>query len=199
MDFSEVVKFHGHVCPGLTMGFRAATLVMNRMELSRSDDEELVAIVENKSCAVDAIQVITGCTLGKGNLILRDYGKQVYSFIRRGDGESLRLAVKWQPPAEDEETAGAWQRYMAAERTPEVMARIKKSKSRKIKAIQEAADDDLFSIGPAVEPLPPKARVFPSLTCALCGEKVMAPRIITNNGQDICRPCLEAKNSTPAV
>ncbi|HFQ82251.1 MAG TPA: formylmethanofuran dehydrogenase [Desulfobacterales bacterium] len=199
MDFSEVVKFHGHVCPGLTLGFRAATLVMNRMELSRSDDEELVAIVENNSCAVDAIQVVTGCTLGKGNLILRDYGKQVYTFIRRGDGESLRLAVKWQPPTEDAETARAWQSYMAAERTAEVMTLIKKSKNRKIRAIQEAADTDLFKVGKAIEPLPPKAQVFPSLICALCGEKVMAPKIITQNGKSLCRPCLEAKNPTTAL
>jgi len=98
VDFEEVVRFHGHVCPGLAMGFRAASLAVQELASLRAGDEELVAIVENTSCAVDAIQMVSGCTAGKGNLIFRDYGKQVYTFIRRADGAALRLALRWTPP-----------------------------------------------------------------------------------------------------
>ncbi len=38
-------------------------------------------------CGVDAIQVLTGCTYGKGNLIHRDLGKMAFSFYRRTDGK----------------------------------------------------------------------------------------------------------------
>jgi formylmethanofuran dehydrogenase subunit E len=39
-----------------------ALLATNRFK-DRSKGEELVAIVENRSCAIDTIQVINGCTV----------------------------------------------------------------------------------------------------------------------------------------
>ena len=45
--------------------------------------EEVVCITENDACGVDAVQVITGCTMGKGNLIYRGTGKMVFSFFNR--------------------------------------------------------------------------------------------------------------------
>ena len=82
MTFAEVVSFHGHACPGLAFGYRVAEVALQELG-DKAEDEELVAVVENNSCAVDAIQVMAGCTFGKGNLIFKDYGKQVYTFIRR--------------------------------------------------------------------------------------------------------------------
>ena len=54
-NFEEAVRFHGHACPGLALGFRAAEIGLAELGLGRSRDEELVAICENRSCAVDAI------------------------------------------------------------------------------------------------------------------------------------------------
>ncbi len=194
MDFAEVVRFHGHVCPGLALGFRTAELAVKRMNLQRSDDEELVAIVENNSCAVDAIQMVTGCTFGKGNLIFRDYGKQVYTFIKRGSGESLRVAVKWQPPKEDEETSVAWKKYMAGNRDGDVCKIIKQSKANKVKFILSATFDDLFNEGDAQVSLPAKAQIYSTEICNQCGEKVMAPKIIAcDDGKSRCIPCKEKK------
>ena len=93
IPFSEVTKFHGHSCPGTAIGYRAGDVAIHELLSSRADDEELVAIVENDSCSVDAIQVITGCTFGKGNLIFKDYGKNVYTFVNRNTGETLRLSL----------------------------------------------------------------------------------------------------------
>ncbi|MDA8106647.1 MAG: FmdE family protein, partial [Nitrospiraceae bacterium] len=96
--YDEVVEFHGHSCPGLALGYRVSLRVLREFK-GRAEDEELVAIVENNSCAVDAIQAMTGCTFGKGNLIFRDYGKQVYTFLRRPSGKSIRISVDWKRPA----------------------------------------------------------------------------------------------------
>jgi formylmethanofuran dehydrogenase subunit E len=49
-----------------------ATAAMESLEMFRAKDEELVAIVENDACGVDALQCVAGCTLGKGNLLFRD-------------------------------------------------------------------------------------------------------------------------------
>ncbi|NLZ28705.1 MAG: formylmethanofuran dehydrogenase, partial [Firmicutes bacterium] len=78
--WEKAVAFHGHECIGLARGFRVAEAALKQLEADRDIDEEILAIVENDSCAVDAIQFITGCTLGKGNLIFHDHGKPVYTF-----------------------------------------------------------------------------------------------------------------------
>ncbi|MHB8919271.1 MAG: FmdE family protein, partial [Desulfocucumaceae bacterium] len=93
--WERVCEFHGHVCPGLAIGFRAATLALKKMDFSRSVDEELIAIVENNACGVDAVQVLAGCTFGKGNLFFLDHGKQVYTFARRSHGKAVRVAVRY--------------------------------------------------------------------------------------------------------
>ena len=80
-DLRDAIQFHGHLCPGLALGYRVAKAALRELGADRPHDEELVAIVENDSCAADAVQYITGCTFGKGNLIFSDFGKHVYTFF----------------------------------------------------------------------------------------------------------------------
>ena len=63
MKYSEIVRFHGHECPGIAIGYRMACAGMEVLKSFRAEDEELVAIVENDACGVDALQCVTGCTL----------------------------------------------------------------------------------------------------------------------------------------
>ena len=91
-DLREAIQFHGHLCPGLALGYRVAKAALRELKAERPRDEELVAIVENDSCAADAIQFITGATFGKGNLIFRDYGKHVYTFFNRRTNHGVRIS-----------------------------------------------------------------------------------------------------------
>ena len=59
----------------------------------RSEDEEIVAIVENDACSADAVQVITGCTFGKGNFIHKDYGKMALTLLSRNTGRGVRILL----------------------------------------------------------------------------------------------------------
>ena len=93
-DLQRVEDFHGHFCGGILIGYRAAKEGLRRLKASRAEDEELVAIVENDSCAADAVQVITGCTFGKGNFVFRDHGKHAYTFALRPSGRAVRLSRK---------------------------------------------------------------------------------------------------------
>ena len=190
MNFDDVVKFHGHACPGLALGFRAAELALKEFG-DRAGDEELVAVVENDSCAVDAIQVLCGCTFGKGNLIFRDYGKQVYTFFKRPQGEALRIAVKWQPAPDDPETAVMWQRYSAGDRSPAVTAVVQDRKAGKMQDILAADDAELFEVRRVEPPIPGTAMIYKSISCAGCGEKVMEPRAREVDGQILCIPCAD--------
>lgn len=186
--FEEVVQFHGHVCPGLAFGFRVAQMALEFFG-GRSRDEELVAIVENRSCAVDAIQVVTGCTFGKGNLLLREYGKQVYTFLSRLEGVGLRVSVVWAPPPEDEETAACWRQFSAGDCSPELMRKIRAHKGKKVQAILQADAAELFAIHEVREDLPEQARVYPSIRCSRCGEKVMSPKAVSLGNELLCPPC----------
>ncbi len=187
MKFADVVKFHGHACPGLAFGFRVSKVALR--ETGRARDEELVAVVENNSCAVDAIQVVTGCTFGKGNLIFEDYGKQVYTFIKRPTGEAVRIAVIWKAPAEDEQTTKMWKRFDQGDRSKEVMQAIKARKATKMKGILAAEPEELFDIRHLTVQVPEPARVFPSLRCSVCNEKIMEPMARIIEDKIYCIPC----------
>jgi formylmethanofuran dehydrogenase subunit E len=186
----DVAEFHGHVCPGLAIGYRVARFALEKLG-PKAEDEELVAVVENDSCAVDAVQVLTGCTFGKGNLIYRDYGKQVYTFMKRPAGEALRVSVEWVSPEETEEEKEAWERYMKGDRPEEVLGVVHRRKSRKIEAIMKAGEEDLFNVAWQKAELPPEARIYRSVRCGLCGEKVMEPRARLREGKTVCIPCFE--------
>jgi formylmethanofuran dehydrogenase subunit E len=191
-SFEEVVGFHGHSCPGLALGYRVARAALREMKRnSISEDEELVAIVENNSCAVDAIQVVSGCTFGKGNLIFRDYGKQAYTFLMRPSGEALRISIDFTAPEETEEEKGMWKRYSRGDRSPEVIKAVQNRKAKKTKAILDAAEDELLKVIRVSISLPPEAKLYQSISCTGCGEKVAEPKARLKDGKIVCIPCFE--------
>ena len=79
--WKKAVAFHGHECPSLAIGVRASQLVLAKFAANRAEDEELVCVTENDACGVDGIQVMLGCTMGKGNLIFRPTGKKGLQFF----------------------------------------------------------------------------------------------------------------------
>lgn len=188
--YDDVVAFHGHSCPGLALGYRAGLRALKELGLDRgSSDEEIVAIVENDSCAVDAIQVLTGCTFGKGNLIFKDYGKQVYTIVKRPSGEGVRISIDYTPPQETEEEKGAWRRYMNGDRSEEVLKIVHSRKARKVQAILDASDDEIMKVKRIrIEP-PQEAPIYNSVRCENCGEKVAEPRARLRDGRIVCIPC----------
>lgn len=192
MKFDEVVKFHGHSCPGLALGYRVALVALEELNIKkRSEDEEIICIVENDSCAVDSIQFITGCTFGKGNLIFKDYGKQVYIFIDRKKGKAIRISVDFEFKESNKEKE-IWKKFIEGDRTPEVVNFITKRKAEKIKQILKARKENLFKITyPDITP-PKQARIFKSLRCENCSEKVAEAKARLLDGKTLCIPCFES-------
>jgi formylmethanofuran dehydrogenase subunit E len=74
------------------MGYRMTKAALDHLSIERAGDEELVAIVENDACGTDAVQFLSGCTFGKGNLIFKDYGKMVCTFYNRKSGKAIRIS-----------------------------------------------------------------------------------------------------------
>jgi formylmethanofuran dehydrogenase subunit E len=187
----QTIKFHGHSCPGLALGIRAAELALAK--LGRATDEEIVAVVETDMCGVDAVQFLTGCTFGKGNLIHLDYGKNAFTFYRRSDGKGFRIVTKRGTPQYQDDELSALRKKMLKEKlTPEEQDKMKKGKAARIEWIMDADPQDLFEVNPVQGPIPKKARILQSLPCEACGELTMESRTRRYLGQTLCIPCFEA-------
>jgi len=195
-DIKPCIKFHGHLCPGLVYGYLVAKAAINLLELERSVDEEVVAICENDSCAVDALQILLGTSTGKGNLILRDYGKNVYTILNRTRRKSYRFSrTKSFDYTGDSPTE--FNRLDAAitdgSATPQQQWRQKLLKSVDLLS---KPFDDVFTTKEVPCDIPPLAPIARSEACALCGEMTMSTKMIkVDNGQKFCVPCSEETNS----
>ncbi|MEN4018263.1 MAG: FmdE family protein [Methanobacterium sp.] len=196
LPFSEVTKFHGHVCPGTAIGYRAAEIAIKELRSPRSMDEEFLAIVENDSCSVDAIQVLTGCTFGKGNLIFKDHGKHVYSFVNRNTGDTLRLSLNKGIDEMDPEFAKIREKVFSGSTSEEEKAEFEKQKDKTSYDILDMPDNELFKIEHVKIEIPEKDRIFQSVKCAKCGELVAEHRARVEKGNFVCIPCFEDYSRT---
>lgn len=166
--WQKCVEFHGHSCGGLRIGYAAARYAMELLDIGFSDHEQVVCISENDACGVDAIQVLLGCSIGKGNLLFHMTGKQAFSFYHRATGRSIRLVLKPKPL---DMTAEASARYYF-DRTPQ----------------------ELYDAMPVRIPLPVPAKIFDSYNCECCGEKTGANWIRLVDGKKLCLDCCEQYN-----
>jgi formylmethanofuran dehydrogenase subunit E len=190
-DWKKAVDFHGHVCPGLSIGFKAARAGMAWLKERRAEDEELVAIVETNACGADAVQVLTGCTFGKGNLIFRDFGKNVYSFISRRSGKGVRVALRAGAFRPDDRHRELIQKVRSETATEQERAEFRRLHERRSHEILEKEPSELLNLAPVQVELPPKAEIEPSESCDLCGEPTMASKLGRKDGSLLCRSCIE--------
>ncbi len=173
VGFEEVVAFHGRRCPGLAIGYRMARSAIKELTggFAVSSDESLVAIVENGACAVDALQIVTGCTFGRGNLILRDHGKHVMTLISQRAGRAVRVCYHGRGIPEticnDEDATIGW--------------------------ILSAMDEDILAIRSSNAVPPAHAvRNRESVACTRCGDPGAHPRSPSLGGGRIaCIPCFD--------
>lgn len=188
-DFKKAVDFHGHFCPGLAIGYRAARIALERFVESRAEDEELVVVVENDACGVDAVQVLTGCTFGKGNLIHRDYGKQVFYFFSRKKNKGIRISLKNDVMNVSEETRILMKKANENRLSEEESRRLSDMRREKACRFLEMSDEELFAVAEVDTPPPEKARITASEPCENCGEPTMITKLKNINGKKLCFEC----------
>ena len=185
-------ELHGHYCPGLAFGVRAAFRAVNDLGVHSTGMEEVVAIVESNNCFADGIQFVTGCSFANNALIFRDVGKTAFTLARRS-GEGVRVVVEM-----DSESL--------ARREPEAMELFKKvvadregteeERARLITLWRQAAfhlldvpDGELLEVERVAVDIPAYAGIFESVRCSICGENVMETRIRMRDGKPVCLPC----------
>ena len=163
--WNDCIDFHGHSCPGLALGFRAAEIGAEELgiPLDKATDEEIVCVVENDACSVDAVQVLFSCTAGKGNLLFRIRGKQAYSFFDRKTGKKVRIVM-----------SGV---HREMERD-EAMEYVLNAPKEEICIVKKPRFD-----------LPEKAKLFNSIECEICEELAREDLVRFQEGKQVCLEC----------
>ncbi len=190
-DFKACIQFHGHTCMGVTIGYLAAKLAMKMLAEARSEDEELIAIVETDACCCDAIQVLTGCTFGKGNFFYKDYGKMAFTFGSRATGAGIRLVLKnevFRVPAREQQLSDLIRGGTATAKEIQEYERLYETRGEELFA---RGPEAFFSIHEVTIDLPPKARIAPSQSCSICKELVMETKLSIVGGNHICHACID--------
>ena len=166
--WQDCVAFHGHECGGLTIGYKASLYAIELLKLDFSADEQVVCISENDACGVDAVQVMLGCSIGKGDLLFHMRGKQAFSFYNRKTGASARLVLKPKPEGMTREESFAY--------------------------YQACKPEEMFDVKDTTIQLPEKARLFDSYVCDCCGETTGANWIRLAGDKKLCLDCYESYN-----
>ena len=164
--WQDCVAFHGHECGGLTIGYKASLYAIELLELEFSNDEQVVCIAENDACGIDGIQVMLGCSIGKGNLLFHMRGKQAFSFYNRKNGKSVRLVLKPKPVGMTREESFSY--------------------------YQRCKPEEMFDVRQTTIRLPEKARLFDSYICDCCGEVTGANWIRLAAGKKLCLDCYDS-------
>lgn len=189
-DLNKCVEFHGHICPGLIYGYRVAKEAIKLMVITRSVDEEVVAICENDSCAVDALQVLLGTVVGKGNLIINNFGKNAYTVLSRSSRQAYRFSrnTRYDYKGVDR---GEFDRLEAAVTAGNASEDDRRNlKLLKIQDLLTRPFEEIFTTTemPFNEPL--YAPLAPSEPCSICGEMTMASKMMKlKDGRQVCLPC----------
>lgn len=171
------VAFHGHLCVGQVLGVRLAMLGCRVLNVAEPRFEKrLMVFVEIDRCAADAIQVVTGCTLGRRTLKYVDYGKMAATFLDLANGRAVRVIAR------EDARQRAWQYAPGAQ----------DRKEAQLQAYAVMPDEELFlvrdvtvAMRPQDMPGPPAFRA----TCQACGERVNDGREVEIAGRTLCRAC----------
>jgi formylmethanofuran dehydrogenase subunit E len=187
-SLDDVVSFHGHLCPGLTMGVQVARIALREIG-PHARDEEVVAVVETDMCGVDAIQYMTGCTFGKGNLVHLDHGKNAYTFHRRSDGRAIRIVARPDAWRRDPAHQALRAKVQSGQATDAERDDFQRRHRQLAMDVLELDPYDLYDVTELDQDPPPRARIHTSITCDDCGEGTMETRIRLLRGTQLCPAC----------
>ncbi len=137
--------------------------------------KRLVTIVEIDRCATDAVQLVTGCRLGKRALKFKDFGKVAATFMDLKTGRAIRIVAR-----ED-----------SKQKARELFPELDKEEGQR-RAYRQLPDDDLFTRQWVRVALPeedmPGYRA-PRVVCAQCSEGINFKREVQRDGRLLCRAC----------
>ena len=173
------VKVHGHLCAGQVLGVRMSMLGLREIGVNDpkgKDRKNIIVFVEMDRCAADAVQSVTGCSLGRRTMRFMDYGKMAATFMNLNTGNAVRIIAR-----EDS-------RQKSKEHFPEIENKYR----AQLEAYKIMQDEDLFNVMEVsvdIRPQDMPGRPLRRIQCDVCGEHVQDMREVHQDGKVLCVPC----------
>ncbi len=190
LEFGQ--KFHGHKCPAMPNGLRVAEAAMNKLGVERTGDSFLHAIIELgdnhcATCFADGVQVITGCTFGKGNIEKSHKGKWGLTLIDKRTNRAVRVVPKAETMLQTKKTSffkDFREKGVPPTQVPDdvVQPLVDKAMNAPVEMIMRISD--IFDY----EWREPE-HTFVSFPCEECGEMVVEKYSKIKNNKKVCMDC----------
>jgi formylmethanofuran dehydrogenase subunit E len=190
--FEVGLKFHGHKCPAMPMGFRAGMAAIKALGVERAQDKELLVVAETgkghaAGCFLDGIMTATGCTYGKSNIEKSYFNKMAFTLIDQQTGRAVRVSLK----ADFFEKALASpfvQKRKAGVPPQDIESEITDPLVQRILGLEENA---FLDIGPVHQEEVKKGKgSFTAKRCAACCELTFVNKLrVMEDGRLVCIPC----------
>jgi len=190
----ESAVLHGHHCPGLALGVKAASEAMKRLDKKSTGMEDVIAFVETNNCLSDGVQFVTGCSFGNNSLVFKDLGKTAVTVAERGKKEGLRFVAKpdlhkrWSEdfPVYKELFEKVVKERDSSEEDKKKFSKLGEEVSHHLVKLPA---EELFTIKTVEVEFPDHAPIHESYTCEACGESVMSTRTVKKDGKTFCLLC----------
>ncbi len=175
----ESVKMHGHLCPGQVLGVRMSILGLKEVGIEDPkgiNGKNIIVFVEMDRCATDAVQSVTGCSLGRRTMKFMDYGKMAATFLNLQTNRSVRVAAREESRRKAEELSPFAENKYAAQ----------------VEAYKTMSDENLFAVREVkvkIDPEDRPGRPLRRIRCDSCGEYVQDMREVYRDRKVLCVPC----------
>jgi formylmethanofuran dehydrogenase subunit E len=144
-----------------------------------ADRKSLIVFVEMDRCATDAVQSVTGCSLGKRSMKFLDYGKMAATYLNLKTKKAIRIIAR-----ED-----------SRDKAKGHLLQIENKYTAQLEAYKIMSDEELFDVTDVKVELKPEdmpGRPLRRTRCDMCGEYVQDMREIYREGKVLCKPCAGA-------
>jgi formylmethanofuran dehydrogenase subunit E len=172
-------KIHGHICAGQVIGVRMSMLGLERIGIDDpkgADRKKLYVLVEIDRCATDAIQSVTGCSLGKRSMRWMDFGIMAATFVNLESGKAVRITAR-------EESRELSKKYYPA---------LANKYQQQLEAYKIMPEDELFLFQEVEVDIPKcdmPGRPLRRVQCDRCGDYVQDCREVEQDDEILCRAC----------
>lgn len=176
-------KIHGHICAGQVIGVRMSMIGLREIGIDDprgGQRKEFCVLVEIDRCATDAIQTVTGCSLGKRSLKWLDYGIMAATFVNLKTGKAVRITAL-------EEARETSKKYCPA---------IGDKYKQQLEAYRVMPENELFKVQEVKVDVPEEdmpGRPMRRVQCDQCGDWVQDCREVEQNGKTLCKPCAHGR------
>jgi formylmethanofuran dehydrogenase subunit E len=173
------IELHGHYAPGLALGLRMSELALEKLDAKRGD-KELISICENRLCLADAIQVATGCTLGRRRIFLEDHGKLAFTLVYSKTKRGVRIAL--QEKAKDH--SNLMNHWLTR------MGKLSHEEEEALSLQMANLDEKYFRIQPVEVSQQRDSDKPPIVVCSKCKEALSSDLASTKESNVLCKACL---------